>query len=260
MTVDFFLASSKANSPVPGIKKNIVAMWRGNNSSDYTPAINPRGQLTKLRFHSELDYMRVAKVVTSRDAGRSPVTLAARGESYILAQNNTLFAHGMGFEPLMICDIEVNGYKYACNGSSMILPAGASHDPRWCGFTSDATNIYLNSRGWMGDSATIHWRVHVLDEQFQTESGFDDLLSFKPDELLAPKIGKIDSTHRFVRKSNAVDRFSFVGRQTMAFGIEGGRSTLQFSDGVTHTAAATVNVTPWPVGGGFVTYQTDCET
>ena len=248
MTVDHFLATAADNQPVAGISKNTIAQWRGANGSDFAAAIDPLSNLANVRFHSGLDYLRVAKVVQSTDAGRAAVNLPSMGEGLVFNQQTLLFAHGMGYPPLMICDTTIGGYAYTCNGSSMVLSGGATHDPRWVGFTSDDTNIYMHAFGFMGAASTVHWRVHVLAEQFQVTSDLGDLLRFNPNELVAPKIGKIDPDHRFVRKVASGGQFRFAGVQTLKFDVQNGWTAINFSDGVTDAAAATVNVTPWPVG------------
>lgn len=258
MTVDHLLIAAAADQPVRYIKKNTIALWRSASGTNFNAAINPTSYLSTVRFHSALDYLRVASIVKSTDAGRSPVTLPARGEGTVINQSNTLFAHGLDYTPLMICDITVNGYSYSCNGSSMVLPGGASNDPRWIGFTSDATNIYMRAVGWMGAACTVHWRVHVLAEQFQETSEADDLLVFSPEEVIAPKIGKIDSDHRYVRKVDSGGDFRFVGKQTLKFDVQNTVIAVNFSDGVTDAAAAGVYNTPFPVGH-YHTTKFECK-
>lgn len=259
MTVNHLLVSAADDKPVAGIKKNTLALWRGTNGADFAAAKTPKTKLNSLRFHSDLDYLRVKKVVKSTDAGRAAVNVPARGEGTILNVNSTLFAHDMGFTPLFIADITISGYGYTCNGTSMILPGGGSPQPRWFGFMADDTNIYGRAVGWLGSACTVHWRVHVLDEEFQTTKGFGDLFSFDPSGATLPRLGKIDTDHRFVRNVASGEDFRFAGNQTLKFGEEGGWATINFSDGVTNVAAATVNTTPWPSGSGFTVESRKCK-
>lgn len=249
------------NEPVAGLTKGTIALVEVDDASDYTAAINPKSNLSSVRFHTDLDYLRIAKTVTSRDPGMAAVTIPSRATNQTLMQENQLFAHGMGFSPLLISEIEIDSYKQPCNGSALIMKlAGTANNPRWSSFTADDTYVYMYSLGWFGPAATIHWSVRVLDEQFQVTGAAPKMLHFDPASIEIPRLGKIDADHRFVRRvTSGSGDFRFIGKQTLKFDIQSSRTAINYSDGVTNKVVPTVDTTPYPSASYTVT-GVECET
>jgi hypothetical protein len=253
---DFFLASGADDAPVAGIKAGTIAVWRGADETDFGPAIDPLNNLGDVRFHSDFDYLRVAKVVASTDSGRSPVTLPLYGENQILEQNTTLFAHGMGIVPLFIPQYTVDGYVQPGDGSPMLnkKSAGRQGEPRFIGMTADETNIYMHARGWLGPAATVHWRVWVLNEEFGVTADPEVIFHFDPESVTAHSLGKLDEHHRFIRKVGSSPAFRLIGKSTFSLDASGGFSRINYHDGVTALAVSSVN-NNYPAGS----YSVDSE-
>src|SRR5690606_30670694 len=121
---DLFVASGADDVPVEGIRKGTIALWRGADATDFGPAIDPLNNLGDVRFHSDFDYLRFSHKVTSRDSGRSPVSIVAWGSEFVGDRSDILFAHGMDPAPLAIGVIEIDGYKQPLAGSMTPLPGG----------------------------------------------------------------------------------------------------------------------------------------
>lgn len=256
---DLFHAQAAGDVPVAGIPGGTVALWRGLSKTDYGPAIDATANLSVVKFHSGLDYLRIAKVVKSTDAGMAPVSVPAQGEGVVLGQDNLLFAHGMGYQPLFFKQFSVDGYPQPGDGSPMLNKKIGAHkgEPRFFGMTADDTNIYLHSRGWFGPATVIHWTVWVLAEKFGVTYQPDILMNFKPDALEIPRLGKIDEDHLFVRKVDALPDFRFIGKPTFALEVSGSFSVIAYHDGVTSLSVSSVN-NNWPPAG-FTTDSEDCD-
>ncbi|MFN4229853.1 hypothetical protein [Parvibaculum sp.] len=256
---DLIYCQAGEDQPVAGIPAGTAALWRGSSKTDFGPAIDPLGNLARVKFHSAFDYLRVAKVVKSTDPGMSPVTIPAQGENLLLEQNDLLFAHGMGFRPLFFKQFTVDGYKQPGDGSPMLnkYNAGRKGEPRFFGMTANATNVYLHSRGWFGPATTIHWTVWILNERFGVTDRPDTLFEFRPDGAVLPKLGKIDEDHLFVRKVTSSPEFRFIGRPTFALEESGGFTVIAYHDGQTKLSVSAVN-NNFP-SSSFTTTSVDCD-
>lgn len=253
---DFFLSSGADDQPVEGIRAGTIARWRGADETDFAPAIDPLGNLGDVRFHSDFDYLRVAKMVASTDSGRSPVTLPLYGPGQILEQDTALFEHGMGIVPLFIPQYIVDDYVQPGDGSPMLNKnsVGRNGAPRFIGMTADDTNIYMHARGWLGPAATVHWRVWILDEEFGVTADPEIMFRFEPDEVLAHSLGKLDEQHQFIRKVPSEPAFRLIGKSTFSLDASGGVTRINYHDGVTALAVSSVD-NNYPTGS----YTVDSE-
>ncbi|MCW5727260.1 hypothetical protein [Parvibaculum sp.] len=242
------------DQPVAGIRAGTVAIWNaGSGDNNYDPAIAPLDHLGDVKFHSDFDYLKIAAIVTSRDSGKAAVSLPATAEGSVMDREDVLFAHGLGFTPLVIGEIEVSSYVQRCGGSVMPLPGGnaANRNYRFCGIISDGTNVLLRSRGWAGPAGanapamTVHWRVLVLAERFQIESSPDYMFRFAPGEADLAALGKVDANHRFLRKAVSTGEIRIAGKETIINDVQSGFPAILQSDGAVDAAISSVdNNTP----------------
>lgn len=126
-----------------------VAIFTGD---DDLPFENPRGNLSRVKFHSALDYPKVIEersfTVTfdrrSRDNGTIWVANSAE-----VKQSYQLFAHGRPGYPWVLGTVDIGGLKVAMTGSVPIqqgvIHADGTPSPwvRWVSLGADATNVYL---------------------------------------------------------------------------------------------------------------------
>lgn len=258
-----FISTNKANKPVAGIAANTTAIWNaGADGSDWEPAKNPTANLGKLWFHNALDYLRVARIVSSRDAGKAAVAIGATANNAPLNAEYVLFEHGLGYTPLISADIEVGGYVQPCAGSPVPIPGGAAGGGgyRWLGITSDATKVYMHARGFVCPAMTVHWKVRVYDETFQTVSDSATLFYASKNALEIDGIGKIRKDRRFVRKvPSGSGQFRALGRQTMKMVPTAGGPQLHFSDGVLNLYQFGFGNGVGTAGGTLAAPGTECE-
>lgn len=117
------------------IAGGVAALW--DDASDDDPFTTPLSNLSRVKFHSDLDYIKVIDEQTvsvnfpSRNAG-------------LHTQSYTLFAHGLGIQPLVFATCTLSGVEVAFTGS-VPVQVGAGFIgglARWVTIGADATNVY----------------------------------------------------------------------------------------------------------------------
>ncbi|MEW6092213.1 MAG: hypothetical protein AB1647_14960 [Pseudomonadota bacterium] len=215
------LIAGADDKPVAGIRKGTLAVYEaGASGTDHTPAIAPHDHLGDVDFHTDFDYLRIASIVSSRDAGMAAVSLPETAWNASINRKDTLFAHGLGYKPLLSADIEINSYVQPAEGVINPLPGGstANVNKRFLYFTADETNVYLNARGWRAPAMTVHWKVRVLAERFQVVEPGDYLIDFSAAGIEIAQFGKISEEHRFIRQAAGAGAFRLIGRQSVLHG------------------------------------------
>ncbi|MBX3488856.1 hypothetical protein [Parvibaculum sp.] len=216
------LIAGADDKPVAGVRAGTVAVYEaGSQGKDHGPAIAPYDNLADVDFHTDFDYLRVTSIVTSRDAGMSSISLPATAWNSSISRTDTLFAHGLGYKPLLSADIEIGSYVQPAAGTINPLPGGntANVNKRFIYFVADTTNVYMRTRGWVAPSMTVHWVVRVYAERFQTVEPGEYLIDFDPAGLEIAQFGKIDSEHRFVREvASGPGDFRLIGKRNVAHG------------------------------------------
>jgi len=250
MSWDFFLSAGTDDLPVEGIRKGTIAQWRGAVATDFGPAIDPLNNLGDVRFHSDFDYLRFVRKVSSRDAGRSPITVGATGSETLIDRSDVLFAHEMDPPPLVIGTLETGGYKQPLAGSVTPLPGGDHTKTNWrmCSLAVDDTNVMLRIRGGYAPAMLLHWEVWLLNEAFQVRSGSDYMVYLDPEEIDGEQIGKVSSEYRFLSQAEGAGELRLLGgTQTLLLRENG---LTDGSDGETDfiipsTCSAWTNATSW---------------
>lgn len=264
MTEIALLAAAQADKPVSGIAAGTVAIWdAGVDGTDFTPAIAPQSHLDKVKFHNALAYKKIARVVTSRDAGRAAVSLPAVATGAAnLVIDALLFEHGLDYTPLIIAEIEIGGYRQPVAGTAIPLPGGSTTppiSPRFISLTASSTGIYMHARGWFGPAMTVHWKVWVFAAEFQGDDISDDLIRFTPDGALMAALGPIDTNHRFIRKKDSGSgEIRVIGKQTIAMDVQNSAMVLNYSDGEKSAAVWESDSIPYPAAHYSVT-GAECE-
>lgn len=122
------------------VSDGLVAVWEGEY--DAAPFFDPYGNLTRVKFHSAIPYV---KIIDVRDftlnIPATTTTMADRSVSY------TLGAHGKAGQPFVIGRIVVGGVPVTFTGSVPVHQGGGViNDPyaRWLALGADATNIYIH--------------------------------------------------------------------------------------------------------------------
>ncbi len=253
--VNRFLAAGKNDKPVAGIRAGTVAIWdAGPTGTDWSPAIDPLNHLSKVKFHSDFDYLRVLRVVTSRDVGRDPINLPELDIYANEADEFTLFAHGLGRVPLIIAEIENDGYRQPVAGSVFVMQlgfGGGDWRSRHIVFSADETNVYMLVRGARAPATTLHWKVFLLEEGFQTTTNPAHMLRFEPGAATIGALGKIDPSYLFARKAaGPTGDLRLLGRQSIVFDTQsngGPVVCLNYCDGLQSMCVPSVqNFTPTP--------------
>lgn len=144
-----------------------------NNIADDAPLTNPLGNLSRVKFHSDFDYVRVLSVWE----GTLNLPAIAVGSTALRTASYTLFAHGRPGQPWVLGDLVTQGQRVAFLGSVPVQqPARFGPvDPyaRFVSLGADGTNViayeYCPLPGarndWAGLSAiSIPIRVFVTDE------------------------------------------------------------------------------------------------
>ncbi len=114
-----------------------VAVWEGE--TDTLPFTNPLTYLNRVKFHSDLSYVKI--VATKTFTKTIP---AITGYTPERAQSYTLGAHGRTGQPFIIGRIVVNGVPVAFTGSVLVHQVAGDSFGRWLALGADATNIYLH--------------------------------------------------------------------------------------------------------------------
>lgn len=124
------------------VADGVCAVW--DDASDTDPFTDPLDNLSRVKFHSELDYIKIIEEHT--------VTLNLPLISGVRLQtaSYTLFAHGRSGQPFILGGVEVNGEFAAFTGSvpvQMGTPNSffniGGYYGRWLALGADATNVYI---------------------------------------------------------------------------------------------------------------------
>lgn len=120
-----------------------VAVWSGEG--DTAPFDNPLSNLSRVKFHSDIPYVKIIDVRTFS------VTIPAIGAGTPQrAQSYNIGAHGRPGQPFVIGRIIVNGVPVAFTGSVPVHQIASNiygtKEPyaRWLALGVDATRVYVH--------------------------------------------------------------------------------------------------------------------
>lgn len=154
-----------------------AAIWIG--PGDMLPFITPLLYLSRVKFHSDLDYLPIVKVsdytvnLPSIPASGSGQGSSGTGRRGLRTNLYTLGPHGMGFTPFCVGELTLSGAPIAFVGSIPVAQIANDRYARWLSLGFDATNVtayeYSVQRGvpdvtdgWLPRPATrVDIRVYV---------------------------------------------------------------------------------------------------
>lgn len=144
-----------------------------DKSAGDAPLTNPLGNLSRIKFHSDLDYIKVISV------HNVTLSLPARSNFRSATASYNLFAHGRTGQPFVLGKASVNGVPVGFTGSVPVHQGIASngqpsHFGRWLALGADATNVIVHEycvAAWSNSSfydtypaMTIPIAVYITDE------------------------------------------------------------------------------------------------
>jgi hypothetical protein len=201
-----------------------VAVYTG---TDNLPFEDPLAHLSRVKFHSSLDYPKVidertVNVTFPRRNNPTGSTTGINSSSGVSVATYTLFAHGRPGFPWVIASFNIGGQKVSATGSVPVQQArnissnAAMNWGRWVTIGADATNVYAyeytvlqrlattNASDCLLPAITVPITVWVTDEILEGAAPPPDPLlasttiRIKPDRVIFDR-GKFDSDSRYLR-------------------------------------------------------------
>lgn len=128
-------------SSVRNLKVNArgrCGIWNGDDDLPYK---YPRQHLDRVKFHTDLDYIKIVREI--------PLILSLPQRdtaTYGVAANFThkLFDHGLGGFPFVLGETVVNGEAVAMCGSIPIQADGVGYYGQWLALGADDTSVYIH--------------------------------------------------------------------------------------------------------------------
>ncbi len=138
---------------------------------DDNPLTAPLSYLSRLQYHSDLEYPKVIATYTGT------ITLAVVTANQLLPASFTIAAHGRGAVPYVEGMVKVGGVWRGLCGSTPVdqlanPSVNATYRPgfiRWLALGADATNIYIkeltltNQAGGFTSTQSVDYRIWLLD-------------------------------------------------------------------------------------------------
>jgi hypothetical protein len=193
-----------------------VAIW--TDPSDTDPFVAPLSNLSRVKFHTDLDYLPIVAVhdytitlpaIPSSGSGQGPANSGRRG---LRTNNYTLGPHGMGFTPFCVGEIELDGVPMVLSGTIPVAQISGDRYGRFLSLGFDATNItayeYSVQRGLHDDpvdwyprpAVDIDIRVYVsavsLDDDNDPGPG-EAIFHLDEEEMIA---GTFAASKRYIRE------------------------------------------------------------
>lgn len=223
-----FLAQSLNNNPISGVPGGTVAIYEsGPNGTDHAPAQNPRANLSRVAFHSDLDYLGVVSehVITT--------TIPANGGGTTLG-NITLLAHGQGVRPLVMAQYRASGSTTwkAVNGST---PLNVFTGFLMRAFTvqADATNVYI---AWFQTGAlnatSFDFRIQILSRAFDAPAPNTGEVFFASPANIRAAGGRFDTANGYLQTPAAGQVATTNHTSGMTLGLFDGIDADEFFLGV----------------------------
>lgn len=127
------------------IASGIAAIWEG--TGDTLPFTSPLSHLSRLKFHSSLNYIRATKRLTYT------LNIPATGAVAVKVASYTLGPHGVAGQPFIVGKIVVNGVPVAFSGSVPVhqfTTGDADPYARFLSLGVTATNIVVHEYSVQG--------------------------------------------------------------------------------------------------------------
>lgn len=140
-----------------------VAIYTG---SDDLPLANPLSYLSRVKFHSDLNY---PAIIAEYSGVLSTSDLPSIAINTRRLFSHRVQAHGVSGIPWVIGSITVAGVKIACQGTVPVqMDSSSAGFSRWLALGADGTDIILyengmNSAGTTMPAVSIAWRALVTN-------------------------------------------------------------------------------------------------
>lgn len=182
---------------------------------DDAPFTAPLSNLSRVEFHSDLDYLAIASIQTGT------LSLPSRSGTTAGTYRHNLFAHGLGYQPLVMGHlVNFEGYNTPLLGTTPIrtpidrvLPATQA-DIRTVQLGADSTYVYLHeymllvSTSLTYPAVDLDWRIMVTTRNMDSSTGNDNTVS-SPYALFinASRViigqGKFDTDRSHIKKTTS---------------------------------------------------------
>lgn len=187
---------------------------------DDAPFTAPLSNLSRVEFHSDLDYVRVNSVQTGT------LNLPSRAKGFPVTARHNLFAHGLGYQPMVMGYAELDStYTLSLLGSVILYGSndfftvgsnpGADGWFRSVQLGADTTYVYLHEYSLLPRSGTtrpdfpaqtLDWTVMVTSRNMDSSTGNDNTASHPSNLYISPSRvvfgrGKFDTDYRHIKKS-----------------------------------------------------------
>lgn len=116
------------------IAGGVGAVW--DDASDADPFTTPLSNLSRVKFHSGLDYIKVI------DEQTVTVNFSSYPSGTLTQGSYTMFAHGQSGIPLVFASALIGGNDVAFTGSIPVQFDASGYWARWVTIGADATNVY----------------------------------------------------------------------------------------------------------------------
>lgn len=188
-------------------------------SSDNAPFTAPLSNLSRVVFHSDLDYLAIQPI--GGDLIKTgTLSLPSRSGTTAGTYRHNLFTHGLGYQPLVMGHlVSFEGYNTPLLGTTPIrtpidrvLPTTQA-DIRTVQLGADATNVYLHeymllvSTSLTYPAVDLNWRIMVTTRNMDSSTGNNNAVShpsaFLVDSTTGRVVfgyGKFDSTRSHIKK------------------------------------------------------------
>lgn len=199
--------------------------------ADDAPFNDPLGNLSRVLFHSDLNYPAIVREVSGT------LTLPARGANSGGWTAHNLFPHGRSGTPLVLGYIVMGSLRQRIAGS-VPVQGNAYGWARWLSIGADTTNVKMAESWFNGGpgggspygAISVAWRVFVLETTFESNPALtDEALYISPTDFRAGR-GKFNARNRYLRNGNTLQNFPVViGGHTLVFSVGGTNVALTFS-------------------------------
>lgn len=159
-------------------KDGKVAIWTGTQND--APFMNPLGNISRVKFHSDLDYVRVTSLRSyTLTIPAIPASGSGQSDPGVRAKSYTLGAHGQRRTPFCIGKIVVQGIPLAFTGSVLVHNTQSTQQPdmfgRFLALGADAVNLYVHEYAVQnGNANTGVWTPRPA-QSFAIEVGITDI-------------------------------------------------------------------------------------
>ncbi len=158
-----------------------VAIWEGANDA---PFDNPIGNMSRVKFHSDLDYVRIVRVINrSITIPAIPSSGSGQSDPGSRVQSYSIGSHGQPGTPFIVGIITVSGVPLAFTGSVLVHHINAPNSTsindsfgRFLALGADNTTMYVHEYAVQpGSKQTGVWSPRP-DQTFALTLGITDIL------------------------------------------------------------------------------------